>query len=1041
MNRIFRLVWNQRLAMCVPAPECGRGRGKASGVLRATGALVLSSLSLAAYALPTAGQVTAGQGNIVQGGSSITVTQQSANLAINWLGFGIGSAESVTFAQPGASAIALNRVLGSEVSQIHGRLSANGQVWLLNPNGVLFGGNAQVTVGGLVASTLNITDADFLAGRRTLIGTGGSITNQGRISAADGGFVALLGGKVSNDGVIQARLGTVALAGGNQVTLDFDGDKLLNVQVDRAAVDAVVHNRQLIQADGGTVLLSTRAASDLLKTAVNNTGVIEARTVESHNGSIRLLGSMAAGSVAVAGTLDASAPRGGDGGRVETGGANVKVDDGVRITTDAAAGKTGQWLLEQAGSVAITPGRGGISGSTLASQLATTNVSVLASGKDGGGELHLNDDIAWNSANGLTLSAAGDLKMVKTIRSNGTGDINLRADNAGSCVSGARSCATISFTPHASITASGGSVNIFSNPTGSSNPADANGHGPSYATPIDYSRWVNLRGGSALNSWMLVNDINQLQAIDTNLAGRYALGRDIDASATAGWNQIAGSARGFVPLGTSVYGENGEFTYRSFAGSFDGLGHTIGGLTIRGGMSSIVGYALFAENDGQIRNVRIADAYVTGSDGVGALVARNHGTVSNSSSSGFFNAFSYVGGLVAFNDGAVLDSASSATVIGFSQLGGLVGGNSGTVSNGHATGPITGTEGIGGLVGVNTARATVSDSSSSGRVSQTGGPPPWVEGIGGLVGLNQGQVRGSSSTGNVTGQNGVGGLVGKNSGSVQTGSSGGLTSGTGSSIGGLVGSNSGGTVNDSQSTGATGGFSNIGGLVGLNTNGGVVSDSRASGAVGGSSAIGGLVGGNEASTIADSYASGAVDGRGAVGGLVGADKGGTIVGSHATGHVSGASSIGGLVGYTRDGSRIATSYATGSVNGQSNVGGLVGSEVLGSSIENSYATGDVNGAPAGGLVGYAWNSSIAGSYATGRVSGSYLLGGLVGMSGGGNTVTSSYWDRTTSGQAASFGGTALTDAQMKQKASFAGFDFVNVWGIDEGVSYPFLLAH
>ena len=833
MNRIFRLIWNPRLAMYVPAPESGRGRGKGCGCRCALGALVLSTLPFTAHALPMGGQVSAGQGSIGQSAGAMTVTQQSSRLAINWQSFGIGAAESVNFAQPGASAIALNRVLGADPSRIRGQLSANGQVWLLNPNGVLFGGGAQVNVGGLVASTLNISDADFLAGKGTFAGTGGFVANQGTISAADVGYIALLGGKVSNEGVIQARLGTVALGAGNQITLDFAGDKLLSLQVDHASLDALVQNKQLIQADGGTVLLSTRAANDLLHTVVNNTGVIEARTIDSHSGTIKLLGGMQAGSVRVGGTLDASAPNGGDGGFIETSGAQVKVSDAAHLTTTAPGGKTGQWLIAEPGDIMITPGAGGLSGATLASQLATTNVTVLAKGGSGTGDVRVDGEIGWNSANSLTLSAYGSVMVARPISNSGTGSVNLRADNAGACVSGAQSCTTISFMREGSISANGGAVNLYYNPAGSNNAANANGNGPSYASPTDYSGYVTLNGGSALNAWMLVNDVNQLQAMNTNLPGYYALGRNVDAAETAGWSAGAG----FVPVGT---GDN-----YGFSGQFDGLGHTISALAINRPLSWYIG--LFGRNVGQIRNVGVVAAAVDGASAVGALVGFNYGIVSDSFSTGAvkshygdsYSGSGAVGGLVGINNaivtglfspgGTVSNSYSTAAVDGYYSVGGLVGFNSGAVSNSHSTGPVKGQYGtyrgvVGGLVGFN-ASGTVSNSYTTGAVDG-------FNTVGGLVGLNgssnnvtSGTVSNSYSTGTVHGSNLVGGLVGYN----------------------VVGA----SVSDSYSTGAVNAsYSLVGGLVGVN--GGAISSSYSTGAVSGAGSVGGLVGTNDG-TVSNSY--------------------------------------------------------------------------------------------------------------------------------------------------------------------------------------------
>ena len=261
-------------------------------------------------------------------------------------------------------------MLGSDPSSILGSLSANGKVFLVNPNGMLFGQGAQVNVGGLVASTLDITDSDFMAGNYKFTGTGsGAVAQPGPINA-DGGYVALLGANVSNQGVIAARLGTVALAAGNAITLDVAGDGLLNVAVNQGAVNALVQNGGLIRADGGQVLLTAQAAGNLLQTAVNNTGVIQAQTIENRNGTIRLLGDMQSGTVNVGGTLDASAPNGGNGGFIETSAAHVKIADDVRITTAAPQGLTGNWLIDPE-DFTIAASGGDITGATLSTNLGS----------------------------------------------------------------------------------------------------------------------------------------------------------------------------------------------------------------------------------------------------------------------------------------------------------------------------------------------------------------------------------------------------------------------------------------------------------------------------------------------------------------------------------------------------------------------------------------------------------------------------------------------------------------------------------------------
>ena len=369
--------------------------------------LVLA-FSAAAHALPTGGVVAAGAANIASNASVTTVTQTSANTVINWQSFGIGAGQTVQFIQPGSSSVALNRVLGSDPSSILGNLSANGKVFLLNPNGILFGSGASVNVGGLVASTLSISDANFMSGRYAFTDAGnGSVVNQGNITAADGGYVALMGKNVSNQGVISARLGTVALVAGNAITMDIGGDGLLNLSVSQGAVNALVENGGMIRADGGHVLLSAQAAGNLLHTVVNNTGVIQAQTIGNRNGAIFLLGDMQTGTMNVGGTLDASAPSGGNGGFIETSAAHVKIRNDVRVTTAAPQGLIGNWLIDPQDFI-IGAG-GNVSGATLSALLVNTSVNITTMPGSGNGDIFVNDAVSWTAAGApTTLSLKAD---------------------------------------------------------------------------------------------------------------------------------------------------------------------------------------------------------------------------------------------------------------------------------------------------------------------------------------------------------------------------------------------------------------------------------------------------------------------------------------------------------------------------------------------------------------------------------------------------------------------------------------------------------
>ena len=161
-------------------------------------------------ALPGGAQVSAGQASILKNGASMVIQQGTDRASINWQSFNVGKDAQVQFQQPSAASITLNRVMSSEPSQIFGRITANGQVILTNPAGVYFGKDARVDVGGLVATTQSISDADFMAGKHRYerSGSTGSVVNEGELKAALGGYIALLAPEVRNQGAIIARMGT-----------------------------------------------------------------------------------------------------------------------------------------------------------------------------------------------------------------------------------------------------------------------------------------------------------------------------------------------------------------------------------------------------------------------------------------------------------------------------------------------------------------------------------------------------------------------------------------------------------------------------------------------------------------------------------------------------------------------------------------------------------------------------------------------------------------------------------------------------------------
>lgn len=344
------------------------------------GVLLALALGGTGYAMPAGGQIQSGQGAIAQNGKTMTVTQNSGKMAVDWTQFNIARDEAVKFAQPGRDAVALNRVTGGQKSVIDGALSANGNLLLVNPNGVVFGKTATVEVGSLVASTAQLNDtfmksfANSTANLNLTIGEGNTSTilNEGTI-AAQGGLVALHAAQVENTGTISNPGGTVALAAARQLTLSPDSDGKLNYAVDGELAQAKALNSGRIQADGGYVVMTAKSAQDLLGTVVNNTGTIEAKTLRKDEKGQILLDGGKSGQVEVNGTLDASGMEDGqsagsikvigqktivhddtnliaqgnvDGGKIETSGDVLNLGDGLTIDASGVKGKHGEWLLD-----------------------------------------------------------------------------------------------------------------------------------------------------------------------------------------------------------------------------------------------------------------------------------------------------------------------------------------------------------------------------------------------------------------------------------------------------------------------------------------------------------------------------------------------------------------------------------------------------------------------------------------------------------------------------------------------------------------------
>ena len=1021
MNHIYRRASN--------VPGRTHGKSPASNPSRNSSALLIGVLiaqaagaaglgpngtAVAPSVLPTGGQVTVGAATINTVGNTMTVDQSSQRAAIDWLSFSIGAKSTVDFEQPNTAAITLNRVVGDEQSVIAGALHANGQVFLLNSDGVLFTKNASINTGGLVASTLNLSDADFMAGRTSFSSNGSkaSLINLGAITA-DHGYVALLADQVSNQGVIAARLGTAVLAAGDKISLNFNGNSLMGVTVNAGALNALVENRQAIIADGGTVILTAKGLDSVLAGVVNNTGEIRAQTVAEHSGHIYLLGDMQSGTVNVGGTLDASAPNGGDGGTIETSAASVKVDPTALITTAAAHGSTGTWSIDPV-DFTIAPSGGDITGATLSSELTNTNVSLSSvNGSQGTlGNLNVNDTVSWNSHT-LTLTAVNDVDVNAVMTATGTASLDMEPGS--------------------------GMVNMALSATGFTGSINFSGTGTLTMNGQVYTVINSLGTASSSGD-------GTLQGMRGNLAGHYALGSNIDASATSTWN----SGAGFTPIASSS----------NFTGTFDGLGHTISGLTINTSGYNPTG--LFASVEGSsgapvfLRNVALTNISVTCAEYCAGLVGYGeyYTTLENISVSGSLSgvevedAGMIVGYLESYNTGSPPYDSKIVNVY-----------SSGTMS---ANEP----EYIGGIVG---EVYGISMSGMHSNVTMTFQPGQYEDGeyLGGLVGeVDYGSIDASTFTGTINLQSSANG-----------------TSNTAyyEEVGGLVGYfGSNDALSNSHFSGSIigtcpvntcgSGDEYIGGLVGEGE--GAITSSYATGVItlakNDNENVGGFVGDAGFYPISNSYSTVVITAPGAYnrsfGGFIGDFDDQPITNSYATGSVTvgpNAQSVGGFVGYANCCQTMSVVYSAGAVTagaGSTQVGGFAG-YLDNTTLSNAYSTGAVT-AGAGssniaGFVGEAGGSLVLTSaYASGAIvpgSGSSYVGGLIGKDDGGNTVTASFWDTTSTGQSTSALGQGMTTAQLQQQVNFTsatsangsvnpGWDFSSTWVMYNGNTYPLLQA-
>jgi filamentous hemagglutinin family protein len=1048
MNHIFRIIWSEAIGIWIAVSELAKGHTKSASSRVKVVATSLLMSTAPAWALPSGEQVVAGEVSVSNPTvNHMQINQSSQNAVINWQGFSINPNEAVNINQPNAQSALLNRVIGVDASVLAGQLTSNGQVYLTNPNGVLFGAGSQVDVGALIATTHNLSNADFMNGNNhfTQNSATGTVENRGIIATPEGGMVALISSSVTNAGTVDTPKGTTVLAAGKTVDLDFQGNGLVQVQVTEAALKVQIINQGAILANGGRVVLTAKATGGLINTAINQSGVIHAQGLAERNGEILLAGGeygiteisgtldisgaqsggninvtgkdinvtetaklsakatesgtagtiivladMASGTLKLAGELDASATGTADGGFIESSAANVNIADTAKVTTLASFGSTGTWLIDptdftvSAGSAAQSTS--GMGATTLTNALASGSVAIATSAANTGaelGDININGAVSW-STNKLTLTAHNDININTVMTASGDSTLAL-------------------------TTGANKSVNVG---------MDANG----FTGRLDFSNAA--ANALIINTapYTIVNSLADLRGLAG--AGVYALGSNIDASPTT----VAGGSNTFTPI-------------VAFTGTLNGLGHSIDDLYIN--LPTTTGVGLLGGNStGHVSNLGFDNADITGNTYVGALAGVLAVTITaGTGNRSFTNNYSKNGNVTAVLAGGYAGGlVASAAMIGTATI-------DANFSNNFSSGSVNSSAYSGGVVGsIAITDGNFENNHSSANVMKydpNGGAGSYLGGVVGSISVTDGNFSGNYASGTIGNFDNV------------------ASADTGSYSGGLVGSISvtAGDFINNCATGNVGGTSYIGGLVGSSAivgvgdfkNNSATGDVKDDGSSG--SYIGGLLGSGSIAngSFTNNSATGAVSGASYVGGLVGnSSTTGDFIVNYATGNVTDSSAaqtgtyIGGLVGYSTTvgtGRLFDSNYATGNVIGGGYVGGLVGdmsNAGAGNNTSNNYAAGNVSATSsyAGGFIGNAAAGAMTNNYSSGIVTSTVatLTGAFIGSRGAG-AVSGNYWEQsapqygTTAPANSSFNNaaaSAINSVDMLTSGSFAGFAFGNL---------------
>ncbi|USX28464.1 YDG domain-containing protein [Oxalobacteraceae bacterium OTU3CINTB1] len=966
------------------------------------------------HAAPVNPTVVAGQASFNFQGKTYSITNTPGAI-INWQGFSLGADEVARFIQQSADSKVLNRITGQDPSVILGSLQSNGKVFLINPNGVLFGAGSRVDVNGLVASSLAISNADFLAGKNTFAGgaNAGRVVNQGAITTPGGGQIFLIAPSVENSGIISSPNGDVVLAAGHSVQLFDSRDPNVQVVVSSPADQAL--NLGSIVAQGGRV--------GVYGALVNQRGAINADSaVVGANGKILLKSSRTTLLEAGSSTSARGVADGKSGGNLNTGGDIVLLGAQVGLTgnavVDASGGAGGGTVL--VGGDYQGRGDGNTAALPNAQQTYVGRDSVIkadATGLGDGGKVIVWSDRATQVYGAISArggAAGGNGGFVET--SGHYLDMQGRVDTRAPKGATGR------------LLLDPSDIYIASD-LGTATAAGMTG-AVSWNTPPNNSG-VFLETAAVADSLLLTSTLQgALATTDVTVSTANSAGTGsgkISVLSPVTWTSTHGltlNADAGIELKASIDGANASL--RLNAGGDITLAQPIsisGDLTLNAANNIVAPHAVFVGG-----TFTLAGGKWKQTGALPAFAARDFRL-----------------------DGGTFVRATSGD---------------GSAATPYLLDDIYGLQGAGGL--------PASTWFSINKDIEAGGTAYWNAGQGFAPLANTDYPYAGTFNGNGykindlsinrAGSNNVGLFSVLGGGTIKNLS---LADGSvrgGVNVGGLVGSvvaGAGGIIDNVGSSAAVTGVTNVGGVVG--DNGAALSNAAASGAITGlaganAANIGGLAGRN-LGAISASSASGEVNttGFGYAGGLVGSNANdgsrvGSITTSHASGNVTSTGEIvGGLVG-DNNGGVIGIAYATGNVQGGRNVGGLAGRNNLlngtGGSIANVYASGNVSGnlldynlshANIGGLLGELFSGTVSNGYSSGIVSDSGFsgVGAMVGTLGTGS-MSNGYFNADTAGLPYDSAGIGLTGKQNRQQSNYAGFDFSTIWRNYDGHTAPML---